>query len=207
MNNNVFSSPWLQQVIVYCLIWFANLTGVCCFLTYTRGGVGGGCSCFFFFPRSCQPCPAVSVVHQKASGSVVPICSPQAAPAWATWELSSLSINLWLSLHWKRKRNKWLFTRKLLQQRKKIKDIIYCLLCIPNISCYVTVQIENTFSSRMILRIQFPHSLLPNPLTPAWEVEVHEQLTWPVFVDARAHIHPPTDTDRFPLHLVLCLFV
>lgn len=30
--------------------------------------------------------------------------------------------------------------------KKKIKDIIYCLLWIPNISCYVTVQIENTFS-------------------------------------------------------------
>lgn len=66
-----------------------------------------------------------------------------------------------------KKEEQMAFYSKIITAKKKIKDIIYCLLWIPNISCYVTMQIENTFSSRMILWIQFPHNLLPNPLTPA----------------------------------------
>lgn len=36
---------------------------------------------------------------------------------------------------------------KTIISKKKIKDIIYCLLWIPKISCYMTVQVENTFHS------------------------------------------------------------
>jgi len=35
---------------------------------------------------------------------------------------------------------------KIIIQKKKIKDIIHCLLWIPSISSYVTAQIENAFS-------------------------------------------------------------
>lgn len=35
---------------------------------------------------------------------------------------------------------------KIITSKKKIKGIIYCLLWLPNISCHVTVKIENAFS-------------------------------------------------------------
>lgn len=179
-------------------------------LTHTGGGVEGAYSCLSSSPpRSCQPCPAVPIVYQKAPGSVVPLHSPQAAPARATWELPPLSISLWLSLDWKGKRNTWLFTPGLLYQRKKTSKASFTVFCgYQTLAAMRQWKLKTPFHGPwMVLWIQFPHKLLPHRLKPAWEVLVCKQITWHVFVDAQAHIHSPTYTQRFALPLGLYLFV
>lgn len=165
-----------------------------------------------FYPspcRSCQPGPAVQVVYQKVPGSVVPVHSPQAAPAWATGELPPVSITLTAFRLEKKEEQMAVYSKIIIStKKKKINGIIYCLLWLPNISCCVTVKIENIFSQAVNGIVDtVPHNLFPRQLTPAWEVLVWRQLTWHVFVDAYAHIHSPTYTQRFLLHLGLYLFV
>lgn len=97
---------------------------------------------------------------------------------------------------WKRKRNKWLCTPKLLYQRKEIKDIIYCLLWVPNIAVDHVhwSQWKTPFHRHWMVWIQLPHSLLPYLFLLNWEVVIHEQLNQRVFVDRHADIHPQRHT-------------
>lgn len=184
-------SAWsdFQILLVLVAFWLILLVGL------------GVLVLAFFFPRSCQPRPAVPVVYQKASGSVVPICSPQAAPTWATWELSPLSISLWLSLPWKRKRNKWLFTPKLLYQRKKSKTSFTVYCGYQKLAATWQCKLKTPFTVNDIMGTVPSHSIATSTYA-----SLRSCSTWTThltFVDARIHPPPGTHTEISPAFSVI----
>lgn len=160
----------------------------------------------FFLPRSCKPCPAVPVVCQKTSGSVMSICSPQAAPAWATWELSPLSISLWLSLHWKRKRNKCLFTPKSLYQSKKQTKTSFIVCCGYQTSAAAwQCKLKTPFHRWNDIDIVPSRSIATSTYASPRSCSTWTASSLDVFVDAHAHINPQTEVS--PVFSVIFIYV